>query len=162
MIIERGFGRSTVKVIPQYYFTIKFQNTLNLKRLLYKKKHVIPRVLQGSPLDSIRFFYRLLDFALNSIVNKGTILVKATRMRKPNEEYHQMSATLGQCILTLLGMDDASTMFGFIHIFYILFISLYFYFFFLDTELSKDVLILVKVKFIIKQQISYFRNQILL
>lgn len=77
-----------------------------------------------------------------------------------------MSATLGQCILTLMGMDDASTMFGFIHIFYILFISLYFYLFFLDTELSKAVLILVKVKLTIKQQNSYtrrnFTSQILL
>lgn len=92
-----------------------------------------------------------MDFALNSLGNKGTILVKATQVRKPNEEYHQMSATLGQCILTLMGMDDASTMFGLIHIFYILFISLYFYFFSLYIELSKDVLILVKVKFTIKQ-----------
>lgn len=57
-----------------------------------------------------------------------------------------------------MGMDDASTMFGFIHIFYILFISLYFYLFFLDTELSKDVLILVKVKLTIKQQNSYTRR----
>lgn len=77
-----------------------------------------------------------------------------------------MSATLGQCILTLMGMDDASTMFGFIQFFYILFISLYFYLFFLDTELSKDVLILVKVKLTIKQQNSYtrrnFTSQILL
>lgn len=70
-------------------------------------------------------------------------------MRKPNEEYHQMSATLGQCILTLMGMDDATTMFGFIHIFlYFIHISLLLIFF-LDTELSKDVLILVKVKFTI-------------
>lgn len=132
---------------------------------MYKKKHVIPRVLQGSSLDSIRVFYRLLDFALNSIGNKGTILVKATRMRKPNEEYHQMSATLCQCILTLLGMDDASTMFGFIHIFlYFIHISLLLIFL-LDTELSKEDLILLKVKFTKLRQISYtksyFTNQTL-
>lgn len=132
---------------------------------MYKKKHVIPRVLQGSSLDSIRVFYRLLDFALNSIGNKGTILVKATRMRKPNEEYHQMSATLCQCILTLLGMDDPSTMFGFIHIFlYFIHISLLLIFL-LDTELSKEDLILLKVKFTKLRQISYtksyFTNQTL-
>lgn len=132
---------------------------------MYKKKHVIPRVLQGSSLDSIRVFYRLLDFALNSIGNKSTILVKATRMRKPNEEYHQMSATLCQCILTLLGMDDASTMFGFIHIFlYFIHISLLLIFL-LDTELSKEDLILLKVKFTKLRQISYtksyFTNQTL-
>lgn len=125
---------------------------------MYKKKHVIPRVLQGSSLDSIRVFYRLLDFALNSIGNKGTILVKATRMRKPNEEYHQMSATLCQCILTLLGMDDASTMFGFIHIFlYFIHISLLLIFL-LDTELSKEDLILLKVKFTKLRQISYTKS----
>lgn len=77
-----------------------------------------------------------------------------------------MSATLGQCILTLMGKDDASAMFGFIHIFlYFIHISLLLSFF-LDTELSKDVLILVKVKLTIKEQNSYtrrnFTSQILL
>lgn len=86
-------------------------------------------------------------------------------MRKPNEEYHQMSATLCQCILTLLGMDDASTMFGFIHIFlYFIHISLLLIFL-LDTELSKEDLILLKVKFTKLRQISYtksyFTNQTL-
>lgn len=71
-------------------------------------------------------------------------------MRKTNEEYHRMSATLCQCILTLMGMDDASTMFDFNTDFFLYFIhTALLLIFFLDTELSKDVLILVKVKFTI-------------
>lgn len=62
-------------------------------------------------------------------------------------------------------MDDAITMFGFIHIFFIFYSYLYTSnFFFLDTELSKEDLMLLKVKFTMLLQIntkSYFTNQTL-